>query len=165
MANNIEKLLGVYVAQVQDLETAIFEVLLLTRLANAVGVQLDTIGRIVGRLRTDEDDDRYRDVLFAQIKINLASGTIPEILAIVEIIVGPGIDLELTQYFPAGFEIEADDQPLPAGQGQIVATLVKSAKLGGVKGLFRFYETEPVFRLDGAGGSRLDGGYHLCTSR
>jgi hypothetical protein len=165
MANNFEKLIGVYARQIQELETAILQVLILTRLANAEGAQLDVIGRIVGRRRSNEDDDRYRDLLNAQILINLASGTIPEILAIVEIIVGPTIDLEFVQYFPAGFEIEADDQPLPAGQGQIVASLVKSAKLGGVKGLFRFYETEPVFRLDGAGGSQLDGGYHLCTSR
>lgn len=165
MANNFEKLIGIYARQIQELETAIFQVLILTRLANAAGAQLDVIGRIVGRRRSDEDDERYRDLLNAQILINLASGTIPEILAIVEIIVGPTIDLEFIQYFPAAFELEADDQPLPAGQGQIVAALIKSAKLGGVKGLFRFFETAPVFRLDGAGGSQLDGGYHLCTSR
>lgn len=164
MANNLEKLISVFAAQVQDLETAALEVLVETRLANAEGAQLDVIGTIVGRARSNTTDGRYRDLIRAQIRINLASGTIPEILAIVELVLGPGIDLELIEYFPAAFEIEADDQPLVSGQGEIIAGLVKSAKAGGVNGLFRWYVTDPVFRLDGADGSCFDGGYFFATS-
>ncbi len=162
--NNTEKMVDIFAQQIQELETAYLQILIETRLSNSVGAQLDVLGIIVGRLRGGSADDRYRDLIQAQILINLASGTIPQILEILELIL-PDIDLELIRYFPAAFEVEADDQPLPAGQGEIVAGVVKSAKLGGVKGLFRYYETEPVFRLDGAGGSRLDGGYHLCTSK
>lgn len=162
--NDTERLVDVFSQQVQELETALLQVLVDTRLANAFGVQLDVIGAIVGKDRSDDTDDRYRDILLAQISVNLSSGTIPEILAIVELMVGPNVDLEFIEYDFASFEIEADDQALPAGQGANVAALVKSAKLGGVRGLFRWYETEPVFKLDGAGGSQLDGGYFLSTS-
>jgi hypothetical protein len=164
MANNIEKLVGVFTEQIQQLETALLEVLIETRLANAIGAQLDVIGRIVGRERADEDDDRYRDLIAAQIALNRASGTIPEVLSIVSLIVGADVPLELTEYFPAAFEIEAMSGPLPAGQGATVASVVKQAKAGGVNGLFRYFETSPVFRLDGAGGSQFDGGYHMSTS-
>jgi hypothetical protein len=163
-ANNLERLIDALSQQSQQLETALLEILVDTRLANAEGTQLDTIGAIVGRDRSSATDDRYRDLLTAQIAINLASGTIQEILTIVELIVGADVDLELVEYFPAAFEIEADDQPLPVGQGANVAALVKSAKAGGVKGYFKWYETDPVFKLDGADGSQLDGGYYLCTS-
>ena len=164
MANNIEKFLGVYAAQLQELETAILEVLVETRLANAVGVQLDVIGKIVGVERSSSTDDRYRALINAQIATNLASGTVPELLEIVGLVVGESVELTLKQYFPAAFEIEVDAQTLPVGQGAVVAGVVKDAKAGGVNGLFRWYEVAPVFRLDGAGGSQLDGGFFLGTS-
>lgn len=162
MANDIEKLVGVYIRQLQDLETATLEVLLLTRLENAVGVQLDLIGRIVGKDRGPSDDDRYRDLLSAQIAINLASGTIPEILSIMELVL-PGVDLVLEESFPAAFELAAA-QALPGDQGETIAALLKTAKAAGVNGLFHWHKTDPVFKLDGADGSQLDGGYFLATS-
>jgi hypothetical protein len=162
-SNTIEKLVDVFSTQIQELETANLEVLIDTRLANAEGDQLDVIGVIVGKDRGGAVDDRYRDLLQAQILLNLGSGTIPQIIEILELVL-PGIDLELIRYFPAAFEIEADDQPLPAGQGPVIVTIVKSAKLGGVHGLFKWYETDPVFRLDGADNSQFDGGYFFATS-
>jgi hypothetical protein len=162
--NDTERLIDVYSQRIQEIETALLEVLTETRLANAVGAQLDVIGAIVGRDRSSDTDDRYRDLLAAQIAINLASGTISELLIIVELIVGPTIDLELVELFPAAFEIKAVNQTLPAGQGNIVASVVKQAKAGAVNGVFRWYETDPIFALDGAGGSQLDGGYFFSTS-
>jgi hypothetical protein len=162
MANDLEKLLGAYVTQLQDLETATLEVLILTRLSDAVGVQLDIIGRIVGRERGSSDDDRYRDLLSAQIKLNLSSGTIQEILAIVELVI-PDCGLVLVESFPAAFELSAL-QVVSNGQGETIAGLIKTAKAAGVNGLFHWHETDPVFKLDGADGSQLDGGYFLATS-
>lgn len=164
MANNFETLIEAFAAQIQDLETVWLELLNATRLDQAVGVQLDRIGVVVGIARGNADDDRYRDLIAAQISTNLASGTIEELLVIVGLIVGPTVELALTEYFPAGFEIEAVDEILPAGQGAAVALLVKSAKAAAVKGLFRWYETDPLFRLDGAGGAVFDGGYFFSTS-
>lgn len=162
--NNTEKLVDVFSQQIQRVETVLFQVLIETRLANAAGVQLDTSGAIVGRRRADESDDRYRDLIAAQIALNLASGTIPEILAVISLVIGQDVALEFKEYFPAAFELEAMAGPLPTGQGATVAGVVKQAKAGGVKGLFQYFETSPVFALDGAGGSQFDGGYFFCTS-
>jgi hypothetical protein len=163
-SNNIEKLSDVVSQQVQELETALLEVLVDTRLDEAEGDQLDVIGVIVGRDRGASTDARYRDLLAAQIRLNYSSGTIPDVLTIVSLIVGSTVDLELVEYFPAAFEVKAVGVAMATGQGTVIAGVVQSAKAGGVNGRFRYYETEPVFRLDGAGGSQLDGGYHLCTS-
>ncbi len=162
-ANNMEKMVDISSQQIQELETASLQVLIDTRLANAEGDQLDVLGVIVGRERGSSDDDQYRDLIAAQILINLSSGTIPQIVAILELVL-PGVDFEFTSYFPAAFEVKVSDQALPAGQGEIVAEVVKSAKLGGVNGLFRWYVTEPVFRFDGANNSQFDGGYFFATS-
>lgn len=162
--NNIEKLIDVFAQQIQDLEAVFFELLLNRLLDAAVGVQLDVIGRIVGLARSAFTDDEYRDRLRGQIILNLSSGELPQILAMVEIIVGDSVPLTFVEEFPAAFEIESNEVPLPAGQGVIVAALVKSAKGGGIKGLFQFFETVPLFKFDGADGTNFDGGSFFGTS-
>lgn len=162
--NNIEKLIDVFAQQIQDLETVYFELLLNRLLDTAVGAQLDVIGRIVGLARSAFTDDEYRDRLRGQILLNLASGELPKILEMVEIIVGDAVPLNFVEEFPAAFEIRSSTVPLPAGQGVTVAALVKDAKGGGIKGLFRFFETSPVFRFDGADGTKFDGGSFFATS-
>jgi hypothetical protein len=164
MANNFEKLIEVYANQIQDLETVFLDLMTETRIDSAEGVQLDRIGKIIGLERGGASDELYRDLLSAQIAVNLASGTIPEILTILNLILGDEVDLVLREYFPAGFEVEAVQQPITSDQATSAVAAVKTSKAGGVKGLFRYYLTEPVFRLDGSGGSQFDGGYYFSTS-
>lgn len=153
-----------FAAEIQEFETAAFEVLTQRWLDTAVGVQLDGLGQIIGRERAGSDDDTYRLLLRAQILLNLSSGTVPQILAIIEKII-PGFVLRLVQHFPKSFTIVLDVVPLlPASTGPIVATVLTSATDAGARGLFQYYETDPVFRADGSGGSVLDGGYFLSTT-
>jgi hypothetical protein len=163
-ANNTEKLIDVFAQQIQELETAQLEILTDTRLANAEGDQLDITGAIVGRDRGGSTDARYYDLIRAQALLNRYSGTIPQIIEILETVLGSSISFEFTSYFPAAFEIDATAQALQSGQGATIVSIVKSAKLGGVNGLFKYHETDPVFKLDGADGSQFDGGFHMCTS-
>lgn len=153
-----------FAAEIQEFETAAFQVLTERWLDTAVGVQLDGLGQIIGRERAGSDDDTYRLLLRAQILLNLSSGTVPQILAIIEKII-PGFLLELVQHFPKSFTLLIGEEPLlPAGTGLIVASVLTSATDAGARGLLQYHETDPVFRLDGANGSKLDGGFHLSVT-
>ena len=163
MANPQEKLLATYAAEIQEFETAAFQVLLDRWLETAVGVQLDGLGSIVGKARAGSDDDTYRLLLRAQVLLNRSSGTVPEILEILELVI-PGFTIELQQHFPAGFQVIVDQAPLPADDGPVVAFVVGQARAAGVRGLFQYFETAPVYRFDGAGGSVMDGGYFYSTT-
>lgn len=67
----LNALLGALVLEVQSSEDVIFDVILLRYLDAAEGVNLDTIGGIVGRERLDvADDDEYRELLRVQIRAN-----------------------------------------------------------------------------------------------
>ena len=162
MANNFEKLIATYASQIQELEGVFFEILEDTTLDGSIGQQLDNLGTIVKILRGALSDDRYRNRISAQILANLSSGTIPQILAILKLIVAADVVLEFLEEFPAHFSIEANPG-LPTGQGDEIAALLDTLEVGGVRGLFKFHVTDPVFAFDSAGGSKFDGGYFMST--
>lgn len=162
MSSDLEKILEVYLKQIQDLEDAAFQVLLETILDNAVGEQLDVIGRIVVLAREGFADDTYRERLRAKIIINRGSGTIPEIIEIISLLSGPGVQVEVQQFFPAAIHVIAVDV-LAVGLGFGIGPLLQASKLGGVRAIFIFHQTDPVFAFDGAGGSKFDGGFFFAT--
>lgn len=63
-----------YIAGVQALEGTLWEIILERLIDNAVGVQLNTLGKIVGVARFTTDDDEYRILIKAQIAINNSQG-------------------------------------------------------------------------------------------
>lgn len=69
-----EAFVSAFTEQVQDIEDAVFGMIDARTLENAVGVQLDGIGEIVGRARGNFDDDFYRILLFVQIGQNTSQG-------------------------------------------------------------------------------------------
>lgn len=82
----IRALVGVYARQAQILEDAIWSVILGRMLPNAVGVQLDVLGDIVGQKRLGQPDDRYRALIAVRIAINRSSGFPDEIINIVRLV-------------------------------------------------------------------------------
>lgn len=71
-----------YLNRVQELENAIWEVLLIRGIDLSEGVGLDAIGRVVGRYRLGLDDIDYRIALRGQIRINRSSGTAEDVIAV-----------------------------------------------------------------------------------
>lgn len=77
---NKEKIEGhirAYIDQIQDLENAYFSLRTRLSISQSEGVQLDGIGKIVGEPRGENDDPRYRVLLFARIGTNVSEG-LPE---------------------------------------------------------------------------------------
>ncbi len=162
MSSNLEKILEAFLKQIQDVEDAAFQILLDTILDNAIGEQLDGIGRVVVLAREGFSDDTYRERLRAKIIINRGSGTIPQIVEIISLLSGAGVQVELQEFFPAAIHVTAVDI-IATGLGFGIAPLLQVAKLGGVKAIFIFHQTDPVFAFDGAGGSKFDGGFFFVT--
>jgi len=82
----LEALIRSYAEQIQDLEDAAFEVMLERVLDNAVGVQLQTIAKIVGAPITTSNDDELRIIIRTQIAINLSDGTPEDLINVLRLI-------------------------------------------------------------------------------
>jgi hypothetical protein len=104
---NLEGLLSLYTEEVQEIEDVLFQVLEDTVLDAAVGQQLDNLGTAVGVERGGRTDDDYRTRLRAQIAINKASGTLPEIVEILRLVTANVF--EVVEWYPAGLTVRIDD--------------------------------------------------------
>jgi len=82
----LEALIRSYAEQIQDLEDAAFEVILERLLDNAVGVQLQTIAKIVGAPVTTSNDAELRIIIRTQIAINLSDGTAEDLINVLRLI-------------------------------------------------------------------------------
>lgn len=81
----IEALLSSFLAEVQKLENAAWEVADHLSIAAGFGTILDNIGRLVGRGRDGYSDDRYKVALRAQIRINRAIGNEADTIAVADL--------------------------------------------------------------------------------
>lgn len=144
----IENLLALVLApQIQDLENAIFQILTDTVLDVAVGVQLDNFGTIVDQARNGQNDTDYRQTLRAKTLLNNAQGTLEEIIILIDLLTGGGLEIEIVEDFPAHFDAIIND-PLPVGvDGPQMAAFVLQAKPAGVKGIIQFHTATP-FQYD-----------------
>lgn len=163
MSNNLEKLVESYVPEAQALDTAATELLALTTLDGAEGIQLDGLGQIIGIARQGLTDELYRSLLRAYIRINTSGGTIEQLNEIVRLATNTteaDAAFELSEGDPAEFQIKVT-QTLDPDIGLIAAEAMYQGKPAGVHGVLIYHETTPIFAFDGAGGAQFDGGSYL----
>lgn len=143
---NIEALLDVFSAQVQDLEDVLFELIDNRFLDDAVGEQLDGLGRIVNLQRNNLDDDTYRTQLKAQIATNASSGTVEDVVAVVSLILGENYTVTVDEFFGTPVDCEGGTASFSlrinevfAGDGNDVAAVVADVKAAGVRATVEWY--------------------------
>jgi hypothetical protein len=98
-----ESLVTSYVDRLRDIEAATWEVVLERLLQNAIGVQLDILGKIVGEPRFSIDDDEYRLGVRCRIAVNLSQGLMSDIRLIASMILwngGKAADVNIYEYWP-----------------------------------------------------------------
>lgn len=78
----MQKLIQPYLEEIQKLEDAIDEVIVLRWLAYAEGVQLDKLGELVQFPRGTLNDAAYLRGIRAKILVNRSEGTIPDLIGI-----------------------------------------------------------------------------------
>lgn len=142
-----------YLRQVQVLEDAAYDVLIARMIDNAIGVQLDVIGRIVGEFRSGRVDTVYRRFLRARIRINRSQGNTQDVLDVLAIITST--PLFFTEYQPACLYIAlsqiADEDPV------LLYSMLRDTKAGGVKLVFIVPTTNTLQALPRSVGYALDG--------
>ncbi|KKM13409.1 hypothetical protein LCGC14_1716540 [marine sediment metagenome] len=147
--------LDFYIASFTDslaeLEGVLFDIFENTLTISATtGANLDVLGELVGVEREGRTDSLYAMRIAAQILLNIGSGTIEDIIAIIDSMTGGSNVIEVTEpLFPAFFEVETLNI-LTAGLGAEVGALVASAKPAAVGGQFSFFESAPPFTFDTA---------------
>lgn len=105
----LEALLSAFIAEAQDLEDALFELLEERGLDAAVGVQLDRLGELLGEERRGLEDSAYRLRLKVRIQRNLAQGEPERMIEVLRLLTGSDV-VELWEPFPAVVRITFDGQ-------------------------------------------------------
>lgn len=161
--NNIGQWITAYTPQIQELEDELFNLLNQRALSTAEGAQLDGLAELVGISRyTGESDADLLIRIQAQILANKSSGTIPEILTIVGLLVGLSVELEFIEYFPAEFRLVAND--IVASHGEEIGNLLQFIKGGGIRGIFEWFDTSPPFSFAGNPSGAGFGVGHLASA-
>lgn len=144
--NIFDKLLTIFVTQIQEVEDVFNEIMIERCLDTAVGVQLDGLGDVVGEDRQGRNDDDYRVAIRARISLNLSEGTPEDIIFLMRSI-SDGSAIDLREFFPAAITAEIID-PID-GIIDPVKTVVflLSAKPAGVKAQLKYHVAGP-FQFD-----------------
>ena len=105
--SNITSILEASDRQFEDLENALFTMLLYVWLDDAVGEQLDVVGIHIGINRDGRNDETYRTIIRAQIQINISSGE-PEALISATRVLFNTLNVIYTSEYPAKVRIYTD---------------------------------------------------------
>lgn len=117
----------------------------------AVGAQLDVLGRLLGLTRQNMTDDDYRAALKAQVKVLHSSGTAEEIIAVFYC-VEPSSTITVTTWTIASLTCELS-LPITATEALIYRKFLRRARAAGVKGilLWRQSPSAQCFKFCSAG--------------
>lgn len=138
---SLEALARSYLNRIQELEDAIWEVLLIRGIDLSEGVNLDSIGVIVGRPRLGLGDSDYRIALRAQIRINRSSGTPEDMIAVTGLSIPAGQSFTFAEAYPATVVIEVLGQSI-FNMLVLLDNLIRT-KAGGVRLLLE-YSLNPI---------------------
>ncbi len=104
-----------------------------TIIKGAIGVQLDSIGALIGEPRKGRPDSSYRKAIEYRSELVLSCGDNDSILKAARIELPSGVSLKLRERFPATIELIVNT---PAGNSGVPSDFVqrvKHYKAGGVK--------------------------------
>ncbi len=142
---NLAGLLASYLEQVQDLEDAIWKVLIGRMPDYAEGASLDMLGKIVGERRNGALDEAFRTRIKARIAVNQSFGRPADIIGVLRIV--DSVAFHLTEFDAASFFVTYDEPPTTSGIGAELPGIIAQTRAAGVSGLVAF----PVDRVDGRG--------------
>lgn len=132
-------LLASYVAEVQEAENALFDILVQSSIADATGAQLDGLGQILGERRNGRSDEVYRQAVAARFFLNKSSGTVEEILHLFRLITDASPFLD--EYFPAAFVLRLEE--LPVDDPVNYALMLRAVKVAAVRAVLHYLTAPP----------------------
>jgi hypothetical protein len=127
--------------QFDDLEQAGQTLLTLLDIDESEGVQLDTIGRVVGQSRNGVDDDTYRLYLSARILANKSTGTVEDIFKVMRALFGQTETLPTYQGgWVKQFAIRIG-KVLTRAEALIATDFLADSKEAGARGILEWQES------------------------
>jgi hypothetical protein len=150
--------------QFQDLEDAGQTLLTLLDIDDSEGVQLDTIGRVIGQPRNGVNDETYRLYLSARVLANKSTGTVDDIFKVMRALFGEDETLPTYQGgWVKQFSIRIG-AALTRSEALIATEFLGDSKEAGARGILEWRESAPalMFQFDGTAsptGLGFDVGY------
>lgn len=149
-----QKLISAFLREDQRVADAIDGVYRARFLDDATGAQLDGLGELVGAAREGSTDDQYRIRIRTQIRVNLSSGTVEDILSVFKAAL-PDSELRIDEYPERSAEFDAYLSPgVDDVTRDVLRILLRRAKAAGVRGLLHTTnDVGPIFRFAGGSGA------------
>lgn len=144
----LEGLLSEPGVRAQTLEDAAWDLLSRLGVDDSFGAQLDGIGRIVGEARAGANDEDYRPRLKARIRLNLSSGTVPDIVAIFQLLAAEPRTVAFVAQYPAAFVLRVFGSA--SADAAALTKILRAAAAAGVRAIFEYLNDTPenTFTLD-----------------
>lgn len=141
----LEALCQSWLDQIQEIEDALFEILLERNLDDAEGVQLETIGKIVGQTPLEQTQD-LRTAIRARLLINRSSGTPEELILLLRLLLADEEEFALVEEYPAQVRVRILD-PLTSFTPSVGLLLLDQADPAAVRMMITYSTDEPADRL------------------
>lgn len=139
---NSDALIAILIARYQGLEDEKYRLYTECWIDLAEGVQLDSLGELVGQPREGRTDAQYRLWIGARLSANRSNGRGDELLRILELVHGTLAGVQLIPTYPAAIRIVIDELP-DLATAQSFWGILNAAKAAGVRLLLE-YTTPPA---------------------
>lgn len=141
----IVALLTALTGTVQDVETALWQLLTERSVDTATGVHLDAIGALVGQARASIIDEDYRRFIRARIATNRSRGTIGDVLRIAQLVLNdPAAYLEIDNQGAAAYVLRVNDIAITDDLAEVLIDFLRSATADGVRAILEYHTADPV---------------------
>jgi hypothetical protein len=140
---------ALYVAfalEIQELENVLWDILEKRLLANATGVQLRVLGKLVGQSDPGLGEDVFRLLIKVRIRINRSQGLLRDLQEVLQLL---DVPRRISGDYPAKVRVEVDTLPLPLN---LFRQLLEDTLAAGV-GLVIIQGGEDYFEFQDAGSS------------
>ncbi len=161
--DNIKKILASYIAEIQEIEAVFTDIRDVSDISIAEGDALDGEGATVGQNRGARDDALMRKAIAAKRLLTQANGTIDNLLALIQIVVGD-VTIVAAEDFPAAMQFDiTDDLSLADGELELLKDVIQTGKGAAVRVDTQVHTAYP-FRYDIAYGYDAGGNGHWGTT-
>lgn len=145
MADNVQKkLLIALMGEFQVLEEAINQLYTGYWIDEAVGAQLDVLGKIVGQARQGFSDADYRRLIRARISVNRSKGTIEDILKVAPLVVDDeDVYYQVDDQGVATVVLRLLDKEVPDDVAQLLLPFLRKTVSGGVRIILEWSSSPP----------------------
>lgn len=150
MSANLQKLIAALVTPMQDIEDALWDLLVNRSIETAEGAQLDQLGYIVGEPRRGLDDEAYRRHVRARVATNKSSGRVNELYEIARLVLNDdSLGLRAVREGPATLRVTIDGAVSDDVAGFVIRFL-RDAGGGGVRIVLQHSSQAPadLFQFD-----------------